>query len=141
MGTWGTGPFDNDAAEDFLDEIEGLSVSRRVQAVQETFGSIVRGEEGRASPALQVEVIAAAAICALNVSREGETSWAEDYPGISEWLEPKALPELSGLAVRALGAAVPADSWFWRSWANDHDRNEIEEVVNRIRSVLESVAS
>jgi len=34
MGTWGTGPFDSDMAEDFVDQLEGLTPERRAEVIR-----------------------------------------------------------------------------------------------------------
>ncbi|MFD5326838.1 DUF4259 domain-containing protein [Streptomyces sp. NPDC127092] len=60
MGTWGTGPFQSDLADDFRDWLHGLPPQEAVAAIQEAFqrvvdsGSVVDGEDG-------AEAVAAAA--------------------------------------------------------------------------------
>ncbi|WP_446042813.1 DUF4259 domain-containing protein, partial [Streptomyces albidoflavus] len=41
MGTWGSGPFDSDTAEDFLDEMEERSAPRRLEVVEHTFRTAI----------------------------------------------------------------------------------------------------
>ncbi|MEH0425114.1 DUF4259 domain-containing protein [Streptomyces stelliscabiei] len=37
MGTWGTGPFDNDRAADFVDELEGLTRQQVIDVLERAF--------------------------------------------------------------------------------------------------------
>lgn len=60
MGTWGTGPFQSDLADDFRDWLHGLPPQEALTAIKDAFqrvvdsGSVVDGEDG-------AEVVAAAA--------------------------------------------------------------------------------
>lgn len=47
MGTWGSGPFDSDTAEDFLDELEEQPASRRLAVVENTFRSAIEAGEAQ----------------------------------------------------------------------------------------------
>lgn len=133
MGTWGTGPFDSDTAEDLADSLEDLPAEERMARVDRVLRRAIDAGDSEKLPG---EVIAAAAVIASNLPPGINLPWNEDYEGISEWL-PKPVPtEFTARAIQALDRALPADGWYWRSWTDDNDRREAEDVVNAARSAL-----
>lgn len=124
MGTWSTGPFDGDSSEDFADELERMTPSERRAELEKVLQEAV---EAGAETELPDIVIAAVAVIAANLPGGDEVTaeWAEDYPDMPQWLpEPAGLPQL---ALRALGTALPAESWYWLSWVDADERAEAEE--------------
>ncbi|GHA10659.1 DUF4259 domain-containing protein [Streptomyces echinoruber] len=115
MGTWGSGPFDSDTAEDFLDELKERSALQRLAVVENVFRSVVEAGGNSSSSVLPEEVVASAAVVAANVPTGSSLSWGEEYSGIREWLPKPIAPALASSAIRALEATLPADGWFWRS--------------------------
>ncbi|WP_283134316.1 DUF4259 domain-containing protein [Rhizohabitans arisaemae] len=136
MGTWGSGPFDNDTAEDFLDELEEMSPSQRQALVEKLFHSAIEGREGSRTSVLPEEVVAAAALVAANIPAGSSIFLNEDYPGIAEWLERPVLPALASLAIQAVEVTFSADSWFWGSWVDTESRKEAQSAIRSLRSVL-----
>lgn len=133
MGTWGTGPFDGDSSEDFADELERMTPLERKAKLEKVLqGAIEAGAETE----LPDLVIAAAAVVVANLpgGAEAAAEWTEDYPDMPRWLpEPAELPQL---ALRALTAALPPESWYWRSWVEADETLEAEEVVSTLKSAL-----
>ncbi|MER5769292.1 DUF4259 domain-containing protein [Streptomyces sp. NPDC001985] len=140
MGTWGSGPFDSDTAEDFLDELEEQSAPQRLAVVQSTFRSAVEGGGSPSSSVLPEEVMAAAAVVAANIPAGHSLTWNEEYPGITEWLAKPIAQALASSAVQALEVALPADGWFWRSWVGAEEKSEAQVAIDRLRSVLRPVS-
>ncbi|MEW1614375.1 MULTISPECIES: DUF4259 domain-containing protein [unclassified Streptomyces] len=139
MGTWGSGPFDSDTAEDFLDELQEQSAPQRLAVVENTFRSAIEGGGSSSSSVLPEEVMTAAAVVAANVPAGRSLAWNEEYPGIMEWLAKPITPALASSAVQALEAALPTDGWFWRSWVDAEERSEAQAAIDRLRSVLRPV--
>ncbi|MEU8241015.1 DUF4259 domain-containing protein [Actinoplanes missouriensis] len=134
MGTWGTGPFDSDAAEDFADRVEEIASEDRALLIRERL-------EGAALPGAETphaEILAAAAIVVAGMPLGGNFSWNEDYPGISSWLEGADLGDLSLLAATALESCFAQDSWYWRSWATAEERIEAQGVVATLHRSLQT---
>ncbi|GGS00905.1 MULTISPECIES: DUF4259 domain-containing protein [Streptomyces] len=140
MGTWGTGPFDSDSAEDFLDELEKQPVSRRLAVVESTFRSAIEAGSRSNPSVLPEEVMAAAGVVAANVPAGSFLAWNEDYPSITEWLAKPIAPALASAAIQALEVALPADGWFWTSWVDASEREEAQAAIDSLRSVLRPVS-
>ncbi|WP_084262369.1 DUF4259 domain-containing protein [Actinomadura formosensis] len=133
MGAWGSGPFDSDTAEDFVDDLERLASLQRLAVLERVFHRAIDAAESEKLPA---EVVAAAAVVAANLPSGASLSWNEDYPGISEWLPKPIAFDLTVLARRALDVALPVNGWFWQSWVDIEERREAESVVNILKSIL-----
>ncbi|GHG53014.1 DUF4259 domain-containing protein [Streptomyces griseocarneus] len=136
MGTWGSGPFDSDTAEDFLDELEEQSAPQRLAVVERTFRFAIEGGGSSSSSVLPEEVMAAAALVAANIPAGRSLTWNEECPGIVEWLAKPVTPALASSAIQALEAALPVDGWFWRSWVDAEEKFEAQAAIDRLRSVL-----
>ncbi|WP_080646740.1 DUF4259 domain-containing protein [Salinispora arenicola] len=132
MGTWGTGPFDSDMAEDFVDQLEYLSEIQRAAILESRFERAMSG----GSDELLSEVLAAAAVVAANLSAGKCLPWNEDYPGISEWLGGREVRRLVPLAANALEMHFQSDGWYWRSWVDEEERSEAHAACESIRQVL-----
>ncbi|WP_164715981.1 DUF4259 domain-containing protein [Streptomyces sp. WAC 06738] len=135
-GTWGSGPFDSDAAEDFLDELEGRSAPQRLAAVERTLRSAIEGDGSSSSSVLPEEVMAAAAVVAANIPAGNSLAWNEEVAGITEWLVKPVEPALAASAAQALDVALPPDGWFWRSWVDMEERSEAQAAIDRLQSIL-----
>ncbi|SDP57906.1 protein of unknown function [Streptomyces sp. cf386] len=138
MGTWGSGPFDNDTAEDTLEELDEMSQRDREETVGSVFRSAVRGARSPSASVLPEEVIVAAAVVAANTPAGARVDWNEDYPSITGWLAKPISPALAASAVEGLQAALPADGWYWGGWKEPQDKAEAE-WIDRITSILREV--
>lgn len=63
MGTWGTGPFDNDTAADWCGDLNEAAPARRPAMIEQALTAVVE-EEDYLDSDFAVEAIAAAAIVA-----------------------------------------------------------------------------
>ncbi|MGA3526807.1 DUF4259 domain-containing protein [Melissospora conviva] len=135
MGTWGEGPFDSDGAEDFLDSLEELTPDARLVVVSRLLRSAAVPLSDWPRDLWDTEVIAAAAVLAVNVS--GDDPFDSEQ-GVTEWL-PKPLPaELLSLGLRAIDeATAPGGPWA-QSWTTDQSRADALGTIARIRDVLAS---
>ncbi|WP_329396562.1 DUF4259 domain-containing protein [Streptomyces melanogenes] len=140
MGTWGSGPFDSDTAEDFLDDLEERPASQRLTVVEETLRSAIEAGGSSRSSVLPEQVMAAAAVVAANVPAGRSLSWNEEYPSITEWLLKPVAPALAWSAIRALEVTLPAGGWFWRSWVDAGEREEAQAAIDSLKSALRPVS-
>jgi hypothetical protein len=134
MGTWGTGPFDSDMAEDFVDRLEDLSSAQRAERIRARLEKAIAADDEK----LPGEVLATAAVVAAGLPAGRGLSWNEDYEGIESWLSPDEARGLAGLADRALEVNFAPDSWYWTSWTDEDESDEARAVQARLRQVLQS---
>ncbi|MEH1030829.1 DUF4259 domain-containing protein [Micromonospora profundi] len=133
MGTWGEGPFDSDGAADFLDSLEELTPEARLVVVSRLLRSAGVPLSEWPCDLWDTEIIAAAAVLAVNVSGDDPFDAEQD---VTEWL-PKPLPaELQSLGLRALDEATALGGPWARSWTTDQSRAAALGAVARIREVL-----
>ena len=136
MGTWGNGPFGSDTAQDFLEQIEQLSVEERLAILERTFGAALEPQSTGDDEVLPEEVLVAASIVVANLPAGVNLSWNDEVPGISNWLVEQPSRRLRDLAAEALSATFPADGWWWASWVNPTDKDRMKESFDRIDSIL-----
>nr|AIS85332.1 hypothetical protein VASRM7_94 [Verrucosispora sp. MS100047] len=136
MGTWDSGPFDNDTAADWCGDLNDADVAKRPMLVREAL-SRAAGEAGYLDADVACEAIAAAAIVAAQ--RPGgpaiTSSYAPDFLLDGGRLD---LPDdLVPLAARALDRIMAADSewhFLWQDAAGP--TNPAFNVVHDLRKVL-----
>ncbi|WP_017539022.1 DUF4259 domain-containing protein [Nocardiopsis halophila] len=138
MGTWGTGPYDNDTADDFLDELEGMASGDRLLKIVDTFRAAIAAEGRRSSAVLPEEVLAAGGVVAANLSPDLRILQSEDHPGIDSWLDGSASRATAALAVEALQAAFGENGRFCESWVDGRSRTEAEADYRSLLAVLRS---
>ncbi|NEC53901.1 DUF4259 domain-containing protein [Actinospica acidiphila] len=129
MGTWGTGPFDNDAAADFAVGLDEAGPARRVEMVREV---LVRTVDATGRLADADEAVAAAALFAAQCP-EGEPVDPEDGPRTPMPAFPEPLRRLAheALARIATDPAGPAPNWV-----DPDDAEQWQALLTRLRAVL-----
>jgi hypothetical protein len=128
MGTWGTGPFQSDLADDFRDWLHGLPPQEAAAAIKEAFqrvvdsGSVVNGEDG-------AEAVAAAAYAIGHARGSDIPTNPEDGPG-------RPLPEMPepvrALARQALRRVLGDGSKLAQGWVNSSTAAEWRQEVQLI---------
>lgn len=136
MGTWGTGPFASDTAQDYLDGLVALSGVERSQAVRLLLAAVVAEPSQIAEEVMPEEVIAAAALVAESLLGDGAPPWGKDDLAHSARLEEPLAPRDIGNAVRALGIVADPRGWYMRSWSSEVEMLEAQRALEQIRSVL-----
>ncbi|XKK38616.1 DUF4259 domain-containing protein [Nocardiopsis sp. ARC36] len=68
MGTWGAGVFENDAAEDLLDELDSLKAEDRTEVLRRVLAIPDSSEDDLRRKVDPAEVLAGIAVIAVNVS-------------------------------------------------------------------------
>ncbi|MGI5289164.1 DUF4259 domain-containing protein [Nonomuraea polychroma] len=140
MGTWGADLFGSDTALDILDAISSTPPENRVEFIYRIFESAIDQANSVTPTIVPEEVIAAASIVAANLPGGETVSWGEEAEGISRWL-PKPVPvAVAASALDALNASLPTDGWWWRSWQNASDRAQMQDALDRVRSLLATIS-
>lgn len=135
MGTIGTGPFENDDALDFLDDLEDSKPAERRSKVARALAIVVRADGYVEAPQM-AEALAAAAVVAG--SEDPDTVAREPY--LPRWLEAEPLEvdeRLEELATGALRRALRQDdNEWWELWDEANATDEVTEVVSRYLDAL-----
>ncbi|MGA5521798.1 DUF4259 domain-containing protein [Streptomyces pseudogriseolus] len=129
MGTWGTGPFDNDAAADFAGALDAAGPERRVAVVRDV---LVRTTEagGRLDDA--DEAVAAAALVAAQCpgGEPVDTAYGPEQP------MPAFPDDLRKLADEALARTATDPCGPAPDWVDAEDAEQWQAVLARLRAVL-----
>ncbi|GAA0522446.1 hypothetical protein Ade02nite_81780 [Paractinoplanes deccanensis] len=130
MGTWASGPFENDQALDLLTELSELDDDEKEQHLRGLFADALE-----ASPSERVwpkEVIAGAALVALAlpggaavIGDEGNDydPDEDDDEELSSALLRRPSGELAGLALRAMNEIIRPDGEWYSSWIREDERD------------------
>jgi hypothetical protein len=131
MGTWGTGPFDNDTAADFSDDLDdAASLSEREDLIR---GVLARTVKATGYLTEAEEAVAAAALIAAQ--RPGGEPVGSVY-GPKQSLP--AFPEgLRELAAEALDRIMADESGLSGTWVNPVDARQWLSSIKTLRDVLD----
>ncbi|MBX6722760.1 MAG: DUF4259 domain-containing protein [Dactylosporangium sp.] len=136
MGTWHTGPFDNDTAADWCGALDDVAPGRRIEFLREALTAVLEEDEYLDSdPA--VEAIAAAAIVASQLPGGPaiDSPYAPDFLLNGGTLE---IPEdLPSLALRALDRVAGDDSEWRGLWEDADLYPDAVAALQPIRTTLE----
>lgn len=135
MGTWDTGPFDNDTAADWCGDLDEADPAQRVPMIRDALTAAV-DEDGYLDSDLAVEAIAAAAIVASQ--RPGgppiDSPYAPEFLTMGTTLSlPDDLPQL---ALQALDRIVGDDSEWRELWEDSGSFAEALAELQPIRTAL-----
>jgi hypothetical protein len=129
VGTWGTGPFDNDTAADFAGDLDDASPGEREGLVR---GVLAQAVKATGDLALPEQAVAAAALIASQCpgGQPVETVYGPRQP------LPSFPHDLRGLAASAL-ERVLADEWLPGAWVDPADARQWLASVKMLRDVLD----
>lgn len=134
MGTWQIGPFDNDVAMDFFDEIEDTP-DPEIPAKLSSVLTAVTERPGRVELAEGHLAVAAAGLVAAGRSRSAATG----NPSVDEWLvthRPATDAACARLALAALDRVGGPDSEWMDLWATTDSKDAVRERLEGLRAVL-----
>jgi Domain of unknown function (DUF4259) len=135
MGATGAGPFENDDALDFLDDLEDSEPTERRKKVVAAMERVL-GDQGYIEAPSMAEAVAAAAVVAASDDPES----AADEPYLPPWLEDEPLDvdePLEELATQTLHRALRQDdNEWWELWEEADASDEVTEVVSRYLDTL-----
>ena len=132
MGAWGTGPFQNDEALDFLAGVEEAGRTGRLGALGRPLEHVVRSGDYLDAPDVTEAVAAAAVVGAVlnpaeSAGEPGLPDWAVQVP--AERLD----NELVELARRALRRALqPSDNEAYELWEEADAAGQWQDDVRRV---------
>jgi hypothetical protein len=136
VGTWGTGPFGSDGAQDLLAALAGQTPMQRTETIGSILAPGAMPADRRPPDLWDTEVIAAAAVVAANVSGEGFDSDPERALDVADYLPKPLDPALVATALQALIYATAPGTFWSTSWADDDLRREAIEEHDRVREAL-----
>ena len=137
MGTWSASPFGSDSALDLLDQFSDVEEGQRAEFLEQIFRAGLSGPaDGAIGKVLPDEVIAAAAILAASLPGGQEFPWNQDVDDILLPSVSRSGFELPVLALRALRHVIPDGGWWWRSWKDERDAEQMRAALNQIEGVL-----
>lgn len=129
MGTWGTGPFDNDTAADFGGDLDEAAAGEREGMVRGALTRVIDTEDYLETPESEVAVAAAALVAA---------QCAQDAATDSVYGPDEPLPDLAGLrdlALRALERVMTEPCELLELWDGAEGRDWRAEI-HRLQSGL-----
>ena len=135
MGAWDVGPFDNDDAADFCDQLDGTQPADRAALLRATLTAAAH-ETGYLDKLWANPAVAAAAIVAAN--RPGappvQSTYAPDFLTTGERLDLDE--DIRQLAVRALDRVVGEQSEWRNLWSETASFAGALAAVAEIRAAL-----
>ncbi|MFC9606272.1 DUF4259 domain-containing protein [Streptomyces niveus] len=129
MGTWDTGPFDNDTAADFANALDGVEPEAREALIR---GVLVRTIDATGYLMEAEEAVAAAALIAAQCP-EGDLV---DTPYGPETPMPLFPSDLRALADEALARIIGDEDGPASNWVDPEDWKQWRAIVTRLRQVL-----
>ncbi|WP_225640325.1 DUF4259 domain-containing protein [Streptomyces werraensis] len=127
MGTWGIGPFDNDAAADFADSLDTAEPERRVEMVRKVLVRTIDAT-GRLTDA--DEAVAAAALVAA------QCPGGEPVDEGPETSMPAFPSDLRKLADECLVRVATDERGPAANWVDPQDSERRQAVLANLRTVL-----
>lgn len=127
MGAWGIGPFENDAALDWIGDLESDGVGAIDRALARTSGSDYADTDD-----------ASAAVAAAVIVAAGRGQYAADLPEeVAAWLQGHAREISVALIEQARGALrAVMTSELQELWAETDELDAWEQTIERINSGL-----
>jgi hypothetical protein len=129
MGTWDTGPFDNDTAADFADALDDAEPAAREALIR---GVLVRTIDATGYLAEAEEAVAAAALIAAQCpgGEPIDMAYGPETP------MPVFPFDLRALADEALARIVGDDDGSASNWVDPEDWKQRRAILTRLRAVL-----
>jgi hypothetical protein len=135
MGATGAGPFENDDALDFLDEIEEAEPPVRRKRVEAALREVLRTRDYVEAP-----VMAQALAAAVLVSASDDIESVAGERNVPAWVEDDPLDVDDGLeelATRLLHRAIePEDNELWELWSDGDGGEALAQKVNHYLDAL-----
>ena len=134
MGTWQVGPFDNDDAMDFFDEVEETPDPEVPPKLREALVAIVE-RPGQIELHEGHVAVAAASLVAAGRSRAAATG----NSSVDAWLSkhrPAVTAEDQRVALAALDRVTGPDSEWMALWATSPSGAAVEERIASLRQIL-----
>ncbi|HXR70844.1 DUF4259 domain-containing protein [Actinocrinis sp.] len=134
MGTWQVGPFDNDDAMDYFDEVEETPDAEVPPKLRETLVAVVE-RPGQIELAEGHVAVAAACLVAAGRSRAAATG----NSSVDAWLSthrPAVTAEDQRVALAALDRVTGPDSEWMALWSSSPSGAAVEQRIASLRQIL-----
>jgi hypothetical protein len=134
MGTWHVGPFDNDIAMDFFDEVEETPDAEVPPRLREV---LVAAVERPGTLELHEGHVAFAAACLVAAGRSKAA--VTGNPSVDAWLathRPAVTAEDQRVALAALDRVTGPDSEWMTLWAASSSESALKERIESLRQIL-----
>jgi alpha-glucosidase len=138
MGTFGTGPFDNDGALDLLDELASQPADRRRERLERLLFRVQDRPDLLGWKFFPDEVVAAAAVVAASLPNgEGIRQWLADHGyDAGTILLPAADPELNASAMEALLLAAGRDGPWHAGWSDPETAAQARQTTDQLAAIF-----
>jgi hypothetical protein len=138
MGTFGTGPFDNDGALDLLDELASQPADQRREVLERIFFRVRDRPDLLGRKFFPDEVVAAAAVVAANLpGGEGiRQDLADKGYDVDAVLLPAADPELNDSALEALLFAAGPDGPWHAGWTEPENAAQARHTTDHLAAIF-----
>lgn len=134
MGTWDTGPFDNDVAADWCGELDDAAPARRLAMIREALADAADATGYLDDPDGVRAVAAAAVVLSQRPGAEPLTSaYASSF--LLEGGSVVIPDDVAALAVRALDRVMGEDSEWRELWENGGEEDALA-VARDLRAAL-----
>ncbi len=135
MGTWGTGPFDNDDAADWCGDLDDADASERPSLVIATLQNAATAADYLETPEASAAVAAAAVVAATLPGSERLTSpYAPTF--LTEGGPLVLPPTTPAVAIAALDRVTGENSEWRELWEESAEAAEAVSVVASLRQRL-----
>jgi len=138
MRTWGTGPFENEAAESFATELDNADPDEREMLLRRALQDAVDADDG-IDVATAGRAVAAAAVVSASLpgAPRIESDYAPEFLARDDLPEPA--PDLPPLANEALDRVEESRSPWLRLWREDDSLEDALGTLELIRDPLPTV--
>ncbi|MFF8355380.1 DUF4259 domain-containing protein [Streptomyces chartreusis] len=132
MGTWDIGPFENDIAADFANDLDGAAKGERQTLIRRVLMRTAGNQDYLEAPDAE-EAVAAAALLAAQCpgGRTVSPHYEPDEP------VPSLPTDLSRLAVEALDRVLADESELSELWGVAEDGRRWRDSIRQMRQVLD----
>ncbi|NJC73379.1 DUF4259 domain-containing protein [Planosporangium thailandense] len=135
MNVWGTGPFDNDVAEQFATELDDADPDQRVLMLRGSLQAAVDADEAvDAESAFRAFAAATVAAAGCPGAPLIESDYAPEFLTLDD--PPKIPPDLPSLARDALERIEEHDSGWYQLWQKADNLREAVETLEVVRDSL-----
>ncbi|MEU1597885.1 DUF4259 domain-containing protein [Streptomyces sp. NPDC005708] len=132
MGTWDIGPFDNDTAADFADDLDDAAAAERAALIRGVLVRTVGNQDYLEGPDAEEAVAAAALVAAQCPGGEAVSPhYGPDEP------VPVLPADFRRLAVEALDRVLADESELPELWGETGDGRQWRSSIDRLRAVLD----
>jgi hypothetical protein len=138
MGTFGTGPFDNDGGLDLLDELADQPADQRREVLERIFFRVRERPDLLGWKVFPDEVVAAAAVVAASLpgGEDIRQDLADKSYDVDAVLLPAANPELNASALEALLLAAGRDGPWHEGWSDPEDAAQARHTTDHLAAIF-----